>query len=106
MSRIAVLTKTERYLVFKEVIPKHYIVPIHRHNNKESFHIAKGCGHIYTNGKLQEVRKGMKIDICPGIDHGLFTKREPLECLVVIQGEDRHEITKIFWDLMKKHKCL
>ena len=101
MSRIHLLTKTDKSLIFLEVIPKYYVVPIHRHKNKKSFHIAKGRGHLYTDGQLQEVRKGMKVDISPGLDHCLFTKSEPLECFVVIEGDDSEELTKLFWDLMK-----
>lgn len=95
------LTKTSNSLIFIEVIPKHHIIPIHQHKNKESFHISRGQGYVYTDGILREVKKGMKIDITPGIDHGLFTKNDPLECFVVIEGDDSEEITKLFWDLMK-----
>jgi quercetin dioxygenase-like cupin family protein len=98
---IHVLTKTSKSLIFVERIPKHYHIPIHQHKNKESFHICKGKGHFYTNGELVLVQKGMKIDISPGIDHGIFTKDEPLECFVVIEGDDSDEIMNIYFDLMK-----
>lgn len=82
-----------------EVIPKYFVVNVHQHKNKESFYIAKGRGHIYKNGELQEVRKGMKVDISPGTSHALYTKNEPLECFVVVEGNDTDEITKLFWDI-------
>ena len=105
MSRVHMLTKTKNSLFFIEVIPKNHVIPIHQHKNKESFHISKGQGYVYSNGILKEVKKNMKIDISPGFDHGLYTKDEPLECFVVIEGDDSEEITKLFWELIKKKRC-
>lgn len=100
-SRVHVLTKTNKSLIFNEVIPKHFVIPIHRHHNKETFHISKGEGYIFMDGQLIYVRRGMKVDISPGVTHGLFTKDAPLECFVVIEGSNSDELTQLFFDLMK-----
>lgn len=102
-SRVHVLAKTEKSIIFLEVFPRNFLVPIHQHNNRESFHISKGCAHIFNDGHLLKVSKGMKIDVSPGVSHGLFTKEEPLECFVVIEGNDAEEITQLYWDFMKSH---
>lgn len=53
------------------------------------------------DGQLIYVRRGMKVDISPGVTHGLFTKDAPLECFVVIEGSNSDELTQLFFDLMK-----
>ena len=102
ISRVQLVSRTKTSLVFVETFPKHYHVPVHTHRKTESFMISKGSGYLYTDGELFVVKEGMKVDIAPGVHHGLYTRDEPLECVVTLEGEDEKEIAMLYRMLIRQ----
>jgi mannose-6-phosphate isomerase-like protein (cupin superfamily) len=97
-----IVSKTKTSLVFVETFPKHYHVPVHQHRNTETFLVTKGTGYMYTDDELFELREAMKVDVAPGVNHGLYTRDKPLECIVTLTGDDTKEIAVLHRALVNK----
>ena len=104
ISVIEVLTKTNKSIVYFERFPKHFVCKPHKHNNKETIHISKGCGYIYNGNNLIKLKKGMRFIVQPDTYHNILTKEDTLECYGIIEGDDTIEIQELFYDFMKHYQ--